>query len=78
MLPRVAPCSATIAQSTSRTQRERDALEDIATELQWPTQHDRVVAAARGIYLGQPDGVPTWSGYKQSERLDIKFRPGWT
>ncbi len=53
------------------------ALEDIATELQWPTQRERVVAAARGVYRGQPSGVPTWSGYKRSERLDISFPPWW-
>lgn len=52
-------------------------LEEIATELQWPTQHDRVLAAARGIYGTQPQDVPTWSGYKQSERLDISFLPRW-
>ena len=57
--------------------RERDVLEDIASALQWPTQHHRVVAAARGIYRGQPAGVPTWSGYKQTERLDISFLPRW-
>ncbi len=57
--------------------RELAVLEDIASELQWPTQRDRVVAAARGIYRGQPTGVPTWSGYKQSERLDISFPPWW-
>ncbi len=58
--------------------RERDVLEEIATELEWPTQHDRVLAAARGIYRGQPTGVPTWSGYRQSERLDITFGPAWS
>jgi hypothetical protein len=52
-------------------------LEEIAMTLQWPTQHERVVAAARGIYRGQPAGVPTWSGYKQIERLDISFLPRW-
>ena len=52
-------------------------LEHIATELQWPSQHARVVAAARGIYRGQPAGVPTWSGYERSERLDISFPPWW-
>ena len=57
--------------------RERNKLEQLAAELQWPTQHDRVVAAARGIYRGQPEGVPTWAGYKQSERLDISFPPWW-
>ena len=58
-------------------QRERGVLEEVAVELQWPTQHDRVVAAARGIYRVQPAGVPTWSGYKQSERFDISFPPWW-
>jgi 5-methylcytosine-specific restriction endonuclease McrA len=57
--------------------RERDVLEAIATDLQWPTQHERVVAAARGIYRGQPAGVPTWSGYRRSERLDFSFPPRW-
>lgn len=57
--------------------RVRDTLEGIAAELQWPTQHDRVVAAARGIYRGQPAGVPTWSGYRHSQRLDISFPPWW-
>jgi 5-methylcytosine-specific restriction endonuclease McrA len=57
--------------------RDRDILEGIAAELQWPTQHDRVVAAARGIYRGQPAGVPTWSGYRNSQRLDISFPPWW-
>jgi len=41
------------------------------------TVHLGGVAAARGIYLGQPEGMPTWSGYKQTERLDISFPPGW-
>lgn len=58
-------------------QRDRRILEQIASDLQWPTQHDRVVAAARGIYRGQPPGVPTWSGFKRVERLDISFPPTW-
>ena len=58
-------------------QRDRQVLEQIATDLQWPTQHERVVAAARGIYRGQPAGVPTWSGFKSVERLDISFPPPW-
>jgi len=57
--------------------RDRGVLEQIASEIQWPTQHDRVVAAARGIYRGQPAGVPTRSGYRHAERLDINFLPSW-
>ncbi|MGO9385927.1 MAG: HNH endonuclease [Mycobacterium sp.] len=58
--------------------RDRNVLEQIASEIQWPTQHDRVVAAAHGIYRGQPAGVPTWSGYRRTERLDISFPLSWT
>lgn len=57
--------------------RDRNVLEQIATDIQWPTQRDRVVAAARGIYRGQPDGVPTWSGYRTTTRLDISIPPWW-
>lgn len=57
--------------------RDRSVLEQIAAELQWPTQHDRVASAARGIFRVQPAGVPTWSGYKQTERLDISFPLSW-
>lgn len=58
-------------------ERDRDVLEQIASEIQWPTQHDRVAAAALGIYRVQPADVPTWSGYRQTERLDIRFLPSW-
>jgi 5-methylcytosine-specific restriction endonuclease McrA len=58
--------------------RERcDKLEPIADEIRWPTEHKRVVAAARGIYRGQPPGAPTWTGYHTSTRLDIAFPPWW-
>lgn len=57
--------------------RERGVLEQIASQIEWPTQHDRVVAAAHGIYRVQPAGLPTWSGYKQTERLDIGFPLSW-
>jgi len=57
--------------------RDRDTLEEISASIQWPTQHARVVAAARGIYRGQPAGVPTWAGYRRRERLDVSFPPRW-
>lgn len=57
--------------------RDAAVLEQIATEIGWPTQRDRVVAAATGIYRMQPPDVPTWSGYKQTTRLDIAFPPSW-
>jgi hypothetical protein len=58
-------------------ERDRDVLEQIATELEWPTQRNRVVAAARGLYRGQPPGVPTWSGYRETTALDISYPPWW-
>ncbi len=58
-------------------ERDRDVLEQIALSIQWPTQRDRMVAAARGIYRGQPEGVPTWAGYRETARLDVAFAPKW-
>lgn len=58
-------------------QRDAAVLEEIASTIQWPTQRQRVVAAARGIYRGQPEGVPTWSGFRETVRLDFSFPPGW-
>lgn len=57
--------------------RDRDVLEEIASEIQWPTQRDRVVAAARGIFRGQPEGLPTWGGYRRTVRFDVAFEPEW-
>lgn len=57
--------------------RDRQVLEDIAALLEWPTQHERVLAAARGLYRGQPAGVPTWSGYQRTNVLDISYPPWW-
>ncbi|WAY18554.1 HNH endonuclease [Mycolicibacterium fortuitum] len=57
--------------------RDRTVLEQIADEIRWPTEYNRVVAAARGIYASQPPGIATWSGYKSSAQLDIAFAPGW-
>lgn len=51
------------------------ALEQIADEIRWPTEHNRVVATARGICHRQPAGIPTWTGYKTSTRSDISFPP---
>jgi hypothetical protein len=56
--------------------RDLAVLEQISSELAWPTQRDRVIAAARGLYRGNP-GVPTWAGFKQSIRLDVGFPPPW-
>ena len=57
--------------------RDRSVMEQVATELSWPTQYDRVVAAARGLYRGEPAGSATWSGYRQSIRLDVGALPDW-
>lgn len=58
-------------------ERDRELLEEIAREIQWPTQRERVVAAARGIYRGQPQGVPTWAGYHKTIQFDLAFVPDW-
>lgn len=57
--------------------RDQGELEEIAREIQWPTQRERVSAATRGIFRGLPDGVPTWAGYRTTTRFDIGFLPEW-
>jgi hypothetical protein len=56
--------------------RDLAVLEQISSDLAWPIQRDRVIAAARGLYRGNP-GIPTWAGFKQSVRLDVSFPPSW-
>jgi hypothetical protein len=58
-------------------ERDCEVLEEIAREIQWPTQRERVVAAARGIFRGQPEGVPTWAGYHRTIQFDVAFAPDW-
>ena len=55
--------------------RDRQALEEIAKAIQWPTQYERVVAAARGLFRSQPHGAATWAGRGVSERLDLTYLP---
>ena len=50
--------------------RDRSVLESIANRIEWPTQYERVVAAARGLYLGQPPGRP--------RGRHTGSPPGWT
>lgn len=57
--------------------RERTVLEQIAQEITWPTKYDRVLAAARGLYRGQPAGTPTWAGPGRSSYLTLETAPGW-
>lgn len=57
--------------------RERSTLEEIGKRIEWPTQHDRVVSAARGLYLGEPAGALTWAGYRHAARLDFAHPPLW-
>lgn len=57
--------------------RDRGTLEDIATAIEWPTQYDRVVAAASGIYRSQPTATATWAGRRSTHRLDLAYPPWW-
>lgn len=49
-------------------ERDRRVLEQSASQIHWPTQHDRAVAAALGIYRVVAAGVPIWLGHRQTER----------
>ena len=58
-------------------ERDPSTLEELAARIEWPTQRDRVLAAARGIYRGEPAGTITWAGYKERTRLDLGYAPSW-
>lgn len=57
--------------------RDRAVLERIADSIAWPTQYDRVVGAARGIYRGESQGTPTWAGPGRATYLDLATSPAW-
>lgn len=57
--------------------RDRRTLEEIATSIEWPTQYERVVGAARGIYRAEPVGAVTWAGYHATAKLDLAWGPPW-
>ncbi|MET9201793.1 HNH endonuclease signature motif containing protein [Gordonia sp. NPDC003585] len=54
--------------------RGRDRLDALAESINWPSQFDRVVAAAHGLYATQPDTTPIWRATKRVDplsRVDI-------
>lgn len=57
--------------------RDASTLEELAAAIEWPTQRERVLAAARGIYRGEPAGTITWAGYRERARLDLGYAPTW-
>jgi hypothetical protein len=58
--------------------RDRSTLEDISSSILWPTQFERVASAARGVYLGEPTGTPTWHGVRDTVMLDLSaYSPWW-
>ncbi|MBY9076049.1 HNH endonuclease [Nocardioides sp. WL0053] len=57
--------------------REPAVLEQVAEAIAWPTQYDRVVAAARGVYRGEPAGSLTWAGPGRAVHLDLSSAPDW-
>jgi HNH endonuclease len=58
--------------------RDKSTLEEIASAILWPTQYERVVSAARGLYLGEPAGTPTWWGVRSTVLLDLStYAPWW-
>ncbi|MBA2953310.1 HNH endonuclease [Nocardioides sp. MAH-18] len=57
--------------------RDQKVLDQLAADLQWPTQYDRVAAVARGIYRSQPPGSPTWAGVGVTDRLDLASPRWW-
>ena len=46
--------------------RDQMVLEQIAHALKWPTQRQRTIDAARGLYRTYPTGSPLWAGYQRT------------
>ncbi|MGC4960924.1 HNH endonuclease [Gordonia sp. DT101] len=44
--------------------RGQPLLETLAADINWPSQFDRVVSAAHGLYATQPESTPVWLGRK--------------
>lgn len=56
---------------------DRIVLEQLAEGLSWPTQYDRMVRAARGLYRGQPPGSPVWIRRNQAAAVDFVIPDDW-
>ncbi|MEE3851795.1 HNH endonuclease [Gordonia sp. LSe1-13] len=44
--------------------RGQHLLDELAAGINWPSQFDRVVSAAHGLYATQPESTPVWLGRK--------------
>ncbi len=56
--------------------RDAATLEQLAQSINWPSQRERTIHAARGLYRAQPVGSPVWAGYKQTQ-LSLAIPEGW-
>ncbi|MGV9735952.1 HNH endonuclease [Rhodococcus aetherivorans] len=66
-----------LAHTERALSRDRTVLEQLAADIGWPTQYDRTLAAARGLYRSSPPGTPTWQGRSRTGTWDTVFPPGW-
>lgn len=58
--------------------RGKSALDQLADEINWPNQYDRVGAAAHGLYATQPESTPVWFARKDIRpmgRIDFIWPP---
>ncbi|MCB9765254.1 MAG: HNH endonuclease [Alphaproteobacteria bacterium] len=56
--------------------RDPDALAQLAAAHRWEAPHDRTLGAARGLYLGLPEGSRLWLEGRTFERVDPRaLRP---
>lgn len=57
--------------------RDPAVMEQLATDISWPTQRTRVLAVAKGLYRVQPEGTPLWLGYRKRLLLDLQWMNKW-
>ena len=46
--------------------RDPAGLEQLAESINWPTQRQRTISAARGLYRTYPSGSPVWANYQKT------------
>lgn len=64
------------AHVTRALDRGRSTLESLAEKISWPSQYERVVSAAHGLYATQPATTPIWRAARHVEalsRVDITW-----
>jgi hypothetical protein len=80
LVPACRICNSNKSQSIPAVRHVKEALgrcqvlESVAGAIGWPTEFERVVSAAKGLYATRPDCSPLWSAVGDYTTLDTSER----